>query len=63
LSLSRRSREKEGGKTELSLTYALGGYLPGGADKLAPVVDGVLGQQVGRLKSLVETGSPAAPKG
>ena len=46
------------GVTTLTWTYALGGYFPGGIAAFAPAVDGMLGQQVGRLKTFVETGRP-----
>jgi len=51
-----------GSATRLVLTYSVGGYMQGGFDKMAPAVNFVLGEQVGRLKSYVETGKPAAPK-
>ena len=41
--------------TKLDLTYAIGGYVDKGLDKLAPVVDSMLKEQFGRLKSFVET--------
>ena len=44
-----------GGGTDLKVTYALAGP---GLGELAGPVDGVLGEQVGRLKSAVETGKP-----
>ena len=44
--------------TELSLTYALGGYSKEGFDSWARGADGVLADQVSRLKLLLETGSP-----
>jgi len=44
--------------TDLSLTYNVGGYLKDGLQSLAVPVDIVLGEQMGRLKSLIETGSP-----
>lgn len=47
--------EKDG-KTTLVQTYDVGGYMKGGLDKLAPVVDQVLGEQFERLKLYVETG-------
>jgi hypothetical protein len=48
-----------GDKTELTLTYDVGGYAKGGlAEKWAAPVDGVLGEAVGRLKTYVETGKP-----
>jgi uncharacterized protein YndB with AHSA1/START domain len=46
----------EGG-TDLTLTYAVGGYVKDGFDDLSKGVDGVLGLQVTRLKKLIETGS------
>ncbi len=46
--------------TELSLTYNVGGYLKDGLQSWAGPVDNVLGEQMGRLKSLIETGSPEA---
>ena len=38
----------------LTMTYVVGGYAPGGLDKLAAPVDQVLSQQVGLLKTHVE---------
>jgi uncharacterized protein YndB with AHSA1/START domain len=49
--------EKDG-HTTLTQTYFVGGYFPGGFDKIAPAVDGVLADQIGRLKAYVETGKP-----
>ncbi len=46
----------EGG-TKLEFSYAVGGYAAGGLNALAAPVDGVLAQQLARLKSYVETGS------
>lgn len=37
------------GGTEITQTYVVGGYVPGGADKLAPPVDRVMSEQFGRL--------------
>lgn len=46
-------------KTQLTLTYDVGGYAKGGlAETWAGPVDGVLGEQVARLKTYVETGRP-----
>jgi hypothetical protein len=45
------------GVTELTLQYAVGGYMPGGLDAVAPAVDGVLIDAMTRLKSFVEGGS------
>jgi len=44
--------------TELTLTYAVGGYSKGGFGELSGAVDSVLAEQTARLKRLVETGSP-----
>ena len=44
--------------TDLTLTYNVGGYLKDGLQNFAGPVDGVLGEQVTRLKALIETGSP-----
>jgi uncharacterized protein YndB with AHSA1/START domain len=45
-----------GGKTTLTQTYDVGGYMKGGLDKIAPGVDHVLSEQLDRLKAYVETG-------
>lgn len=45
--------EKDG-KTTVTVTYDVGGYLKGGLDKWAGPVDGVIGQQVVGLKAAVE---------
>ena len=44
------------GKTMLRMSYRVGGPPDAGLEKLAPIVDKVLGQAYGRLKNLVETG-------
>jgi hypothetical protein len=49
--------EAESG-TVVTLQYAVGGYMEGGLDTVAPAVDGVLIEAMTRLKSYVETGSP-----
>jgi hypothetical protein len=46
------------GKTNVELTYKVGGYAPGGLAALAAPVNGVLAQQVERFKRFVETGAP-----
>jgi len=53
------SLSEKDGRTILTSTYYVGGYYAGGLDKLAPAVDGVLGEQLARLKSFVEIGKPA----
>jgi hypothetical protein len=47
--------------TRVRFTYAVGGYREGGLDAIAPAVDFVIGEALGRLKSYVETGSPEEP--
>ena len=49
------------GKTTLSQTYYVGGYVQGGFAQLAPAVDGVLTEQITRLKSYVENPPPPPP--
>jgi hypothetical protein len=46
--------------TTLELMYTVGGYRPGGLQSLAPIVDKVLLNQLLRLKSYVERGTPDA---
>ena len=48
----------EGDGTRIKFSYAVGGYHPDGLDKLAPAVDYVIGEALGRLAAWVETGSP-----
>jgi uncharacterized protein YndB with AHSA1/START domain len=44
--------------TDLSLTYAVGGYRKGGFEQISKAGDEMLLDQVARLKRAVETGSP-----
>jgi uncharacterized protein YndB with AHSA1/START domain len=44
--------------TDVEMTYSMGGFAPEGLDKHAQVVDGVLGEQMQRLKRFIETGAP-----
>lgn len=46
------------GSTQVTLQYAVGGFMDGGLDTVAGPVDGVLGDALARLKRYVETGSP-----
>jgi len=46
--------EEAGEGTIVVLNYAVGGYLAGGLDAVAPAVDGVLGEQMARLKAFAE---------
>ncbi|MGZ7032429.1 MAG: SRPBCC family protein [Thermoanaerobaculia bacterium] len=47
----------KGAETEMTLTYNVGGYYPGGLASVAPSVDQVLGSQFARLQRLINTGS------
>lgn len=49
--------------TRVRFSYAVGGYRPGGLDSLAAPVDGVISEQLSRLKLYVETGNPDADDG
>jgi hypothetical protein len=51
------------GGTRVSFTYAVGGYSKDGLDTIAPAVDFVIGEALGRLKAYVETGSPEPASG
>ena len=50
--------DERSGRTQLQVIYNVGGYMQGGFTQLAPVVDGVLTNQVKRLKAISETGRP-----
>ena len=41
--------------TQVTVSYAVGGYMDGGLDAIAAAVDGVLIEQFTRLRNLVET--------
>ena len=47
--------EPAGDGTRLTLDYRAAGFFNGGADKIAPAVDAVLGQQLVRLKAYLAT--------
>jgi uncharacterized protein YndB with AHSA1/START domain len=47
-----------GGGSDISFTYALGGYAKDGLEGLSKAADQVLGEQVERLKKLVDGASP-----
>jgi uncharacterized protein YndB with AHSA1/START domain len=49
----------QGSTTKVEITYSVGGYFRGGFEKIAPAVDGVVGEQLLRLEKFVETGSPS----
>ena len=46
-----------GNGTTVTLTYAIGGYIPGGFGEWSKAVDAMLAETVGRLKQYAETGS------
>jgi uncharacterized protein YndB with AHSA1/START domain len=47
--------EPSGSATRIVLDYRAAGFFNGGADKIAPAVDGVLGEQLTRLKAYTAT--------
>lgn len=47
-----------GDGTNVTITYSVGGFLDAGFEKMAPAVDGVLAEQLQRLRKFAETGSP-----
>jgi len=49
----------DGDGTKLEFIYSVGGYSPTGLDKIAPVANSVLTEQITRLKNYIETGNPA----
>jgi uncharacterized protein YndB with AHSA1/START domain len=55
------SLKPSGGGTDVTLVSSTGGYVKGGLQGLAPVVDRVFAEQLNRLKTYVETGAPDAP--
>jgi uncharacterized protein YndB with AHSA1/START domain len=44
--------------TRIQLSYSAGGFIDGGFEKMAPLVENVLRQQLDRLKQFAETGKP-----
>jgi hypothetical protein len=46
------------GRTRVDMTYIVGGYMRGGFEPVAKLVDQVLGLQVQRLKRYIESGRP-----
>jgi uncharacterized protein YndB with AHSA1/START domain len=47
-----------GNGADITLVFAVSGYLKGGFEKISHVADAVFAEQVGRLQHFVETGSP-----
>jgi hypothetical protein len=48
----------DGHNTRVQLSYSVGGFIDGGFEKIAPAVEGMLNEQLNRLKLFVETGKP-----
>jgi uncharacterized protein YndB with AHSA1/START domain len=48
-----------GSRTRLEMTYVVGGYMRGGLEPVAKIVDSVLATQVQRLKQYIESGRPS----
>jgi uncharacterized protein YndB with AHSA1/START domain len=48
--------------SKVVLTYNAGGFVEGGFDKIALAADSMLAEQLFRLKTFVETGSPTPPQ-
>ena len=46
--------------TRVQLSYSVGGFIDGGFEKIAPLVESVLRGQLDRLKQFAETGKPTA---
>ncbi|MES2073802.1 MAG: ATPase [Pseudomonadota bacterium] len=44
--------------SKIEMTYSVGGYMQGGFDKMAPAANGMLAEQIGRLKNFANTGKP-----
>jgi uncharacterized protein YndB with AHSA1/START domain len=48
--------------TRVQLSYSVGGFIDGGFEKIAPLVENVLRQQLDRLKQFAETVKPTTTK-
>jgi uncharacterized protein YndB with AHSA1/START domain len=46
-------------RTRVEMTYVVGGYMRGGFEPVAKLVDGVLATQLQRLKQYIESGRPS----
>ncbi len=49
--------------TKIRIKYAVGGYMDGGLDQIAPAVDGVLAEAAARLQAFIDTGNPEPASG
>lgn len=54
--------ERIAGGSRITMNYRAAGFANGGAEKLAPLVDKVLGEQIKRLRTFVAGGAKPAPK-
>lgn len=61
-SLTLSVRETAPGNSVIAMSYSVGGFMADGVNKMAGPVDFMLGEQLTRLKSLIETGDPAQAK-
>lgn len=61
-SLTLTVRETTPGNSAIAMSYSVGGFTADGVDKMAAPVDFMLGEQLTRLKSLIETGDTAPAK-
>ncbi len=52
-------KEAAGGGTDISFTYSIGGYAKDGFEALSKAADGVLGEQIERLRKWVDGSAPA----
>lgn len=50
---------ENGSRTRVEMTYVVGGYVRGGLEPVAKIVDSVLATQVQRLKQYIESGRPS----
>jgi hypothetical protein len=46
--------------SKIEMSYSVGGYMQGGYEKIAPVVNSVMVEQLTRLKTYIDTGKPTA---
>src|SRR5690606_20424159 len=55
--------EEADGANSVDVTYVVGGFMEGGLERIGAPVGAVIGEQLGRLKRVVETGEPTADEG
>ena len=46
--------------SKIEMSYSVGGYMQGGYEKIAPLVNNVMVEQLVRLKTYLDTGKPTA---